>query len=143
MAAAVALAACGDGSNTRPEGTSAGYNAALSAVVNTSDRTGGTIVFNNNGGVPDSTDPGNTYYGYMWNVIRLYGRALVTYKSAPWAAGMRLVPDLATALVQVSDNGLAWTYHLKPGIKFEDGTTVTSQDVPARLVLGQGARSAG
>jgi peptide/nickel transport system substrate-binding protein len=39
------------------------------------------------------------------------------------------VPDLATGLGKVSDHGLAWTYHLKPGIKFEDGTVVTSQDV--------------
>jgi peptide/nickel transport system substrate-binding protein len=65
----------------------------------------------------------------MWNIVRLYGRALVTYKSAPGAVGMRLVPDLATSLGRVSDNGLTWTYHLKPGIKFEDGSTVTSRDV--------------
>ena len=53
----------------------------------------------------------------------------MTYKSAPGAAGLQLVPDLATSLGTVSDHGLAWTYHLKPGIKFEDGSTVTSQDV--------------
>ena len=29
----------------------------------------------------------------------------------------------------VGDNGLTWTYHIRPGVKFEDGTTVTSQDV--------------
>ena len=29
----------------------------------------------------------------------------------------------------VSDNGLTWTYHIQPDVKFEDGTTVTSQDV--------------
>ena len=29
----------------------------------------------------------------------------------------------------VSDNGLTWTYHLQPDVKFEDGTTVTSADV--------------
>ena len=28
------------------------------------------------------------------------------------ASGMRLVPDLATSLGKVSDNGLTWTYHL-------------------------------
>ena len=43
--------------------------------------------------------------------------------------GLQLVPDLATSLGTVSDHGLAWTYHLKPNVKFEDGTTVTSQDV--------------
>jgi peptide/nickel transport system substrate-binding protein len=128
VAAALALAACSS-SRAGPEGTSAGYNAALGAVVNPSSRAGGTIVFDNSSGVPDSTDPGNTYYANMWNIVRLYGRALVTYKSAPGTAGMRLVPDLATSLGRVSDNGLTWTYHLKPGIKFEDGSTVTSRDV--------------
>ena len=128
VAAALALAACSS-SRTGPEGTSAGYNAALGAVVNPSSHAGGTIVFDNSSGVPDSTDPGNTYYGNMWNIVRLYGRALVTYRSAPGTVGMRLVPDLATSLGRVSDNGLTWTYHLKPGIKFEDGSTVTSRDV--------------
>ena len=39
------------------------------------------------------------------------------------------MPDLATSLGKVSDNGLTWTYQLKPNLKFEDGTTVTSKDV--------------
>ena len=47
---------------------------------------GGTIIFDNSS-VPDSTDPGNTYYANQWNVIRLYGRTLVTYKSATGQPG--------------------------------------------------------
>ena len=41
----------------------------------------------------------------------------------------QLVPALATGLGTSSDNGLTWTYHIKPNVKFEDGTTVTSKDV--------------
>src|SRR6266568_6171980 len=89
---------------------------------------GGTIIFNNSS-VPDSTDPGNTYYANMWNVVRLYGRSLVTYQSVPGSGGNQIAPDLATSLGKVSDNGLTWTYHLKPNIKYEDGSAVTSQDV--------------
>ena len=123
----LAIAAC-SGSKPGPRETSGGYNAALNAVVDASSHEGGTIVFDDSA-VPDSTDPGNTYHAEIWNIARLYGRALVTYKSAPGAAGMQLVPDLATNLGKVSDNGLTWTYHLKPDIKYEDGATVTSQDV--------------
>jgi peptide/nickel transport system substrate-binding protein len=123
----LALSACSDGTPI-PQQTSAGYDAALNAVVNPSPHRGGTIIFDNSV-TPDSTDPGNTYYTYTWNTARLYGRTLVTYNSAPGAAGLQLVPDMATSLGEVSDHGLAWTYHLKPGIKFEDGTVVTSQDV--------------
>ena len=121
LAAALAVSACSGGGSPIPQQTSAGYNAALGAVVNPSAHRGGTIIFDNST-APDSTDPGNTYYAYIWNTVRLYGRTLVTYKSAPGAAGLQLVPDLATSLGTVSDHGLAWTYHLKPGIKFEDGT---------------------
>jgi peptide/nickel transport system substrate-binding protein len=128
LAAALALPACSGSGTPSPRQTSAGYDAALNAVVNPSAHRGGTIIFDNST-APDSTDPGNTYYAYTWNTARLYGRTLVTYKSAPGAAGRQLVPDLATRLGKVSDHGLAWTYHLKPGIKFEDGTVVTSQDV--------------
>jgi peptide/nickel transport system substrate-binding protein len=131
LAAAVtavsALAAC-SGNAPAAGNASAGYDAALTAVVHPSGHRGGTVIFDDSG-TPDSTDPGNTYIGYMWNFVRLYGRTLVTYRSAPGAAGLQLVPDLATSLGQVSDHGLTWTYHLKPGIKFEDGSIVTSQDV--------------
>ena len=123
----LAIAAC-SGSKPGPRETPDGYNAALNTVVNASSHKGGTIVFDY-GTAPDSTDPGNTYHAEMWNLVRLYGRTLVTYKSAPGAAGMQLMPDLATSLGKVSDNGLAWTYHLKTGIRYESGATVTSQDV--------------
>ena len=128
LAAALALPACSGSGPPSAQHTSAAYDAALTAVVNPSTHTGGTIIVDNNT-VPDSTDPGNTYYAYTWNTVRLYGRTLVTYRSVPGAAGLQLVPDLATSLGTVSDHGLAWTYHLKPGITFEDGTVVTSQDV--------------
>jgi len=123
----LAIAAC-TGSKPGAREAPGGYNAALNKVFNASSHEGGTIVFDDST-VPDSTDPGNTYHAEIWNLVRLYGRALVTYKSAPGAAGMQLVPDLATSLGKVSDNGLTWTYHLKPGIRYESGATVTSQDV--------------
>ncbi|MDT7616020.1 MAG: peptide/nickel transport system substrate-binding protein, partial [Pseudonocardiales bacterium] len=40
-----------------------------------------------------------------------------------------LVPDLAQTLGVPSDNAKTWTYKLRPGVKFEDGTPVTSRDV--------------
>jgi len=133
-AATLALAACGGGSSGGGGGGSgssgsAGFNAAITKVVNPSNtKTKGTIYFGNSS-TPDSTDPGNTYYAMMWNFSRLYTMPLMTYASCPGSCGLKVVPDLATAPGQVSDNGLTWTYHIKPNVKFEDGTTVTSQDV--------------
>ena len=73
--ATLALAACGGGSSGGGGGGSsapAGFNAAVTKVVNPSNKkTNGTIYFGNSS-TPDSTDPGNTYYANMWNFSRLY-----------------------------------------------------------------------
>ena len=80
-------------------------------------------------GTPDSLDPGNTYGAWTWNFSRLYATPLMTYQSAPGAAGNMLVPGLATAPGAASADGLTWTYHIKPGLKFSDGEPITSADV--------------
>jgi peptide/nickel transport system substrate-binding protein len=128
--AALALAGCGGGSSSGGTGTSspAVFNAAITKVVNPSTHKGGTLSFGLSS-TPDSTDPGNTYYAFMWNLTRLYTMPLMTYKSCPGKCGLQVVPDLATGPGVVSDNGLTWTYHIQPDVKFEDGTTVTSADV--------------
>ena len=132
--AALVLAACGSSGSsttTTTKGSSTpsyGYNSAVASVVNPSNHKGGTLTFGWSS-TPDSTDPGNTYSASMWNFLRLYTMPLMTYKSCPGACGNQLVPDLATAPGTVSANGLTWTYHIQPDVKFENGTVVTSQDV--------------
>ena len=42
---------------------------------------------------------------------------------------MVLVPDLATDLGTPSADGLSWTFTLKDGIKYSDGTPVTAKDI--------------
>jgi peptide/nickel transport system substrate-binding protein len=133
--ASLALAACGGssssggGSGSSPAAGPSGFNAAVTGVVNpSSKKSTGTLSFGLSS-TPDSTDPGNTYYAFMWNLTRLYTMPLMTYKSCPGQCGLQVVPDLATAPGVVTDNGLTWTYHIKPNVKYEDGTTVTSADV--------------
>lgn len=125
--AALALAACGGGTASTGGSSSTGATA-VNGVENPSDATGGTLRFANSGDW-DSLDPADTYYAYSWNFVRLYGRSLVMFKSAPGADGATLVPDLAQTLGVPSDNAKTWTYKLRPGVKFEDGTPVTSKDV--------------
>src|SRR5262249_16424154 len=69
VAAALGIAACssgGGGGGPAPK-AAAGYGAAINSVVNSSNHKGGTLIFDNSS-VPDSTDPGNTYYAFEWNM---------------------------------------------------------------------------
>src|ERR1700680_2004867 len=133
-AGALALAAGGSSGSSSSGGGSGGggatgFNAGVTSVVNPSNHKGGTLNFASSSGIPDSTDPGNTYYAQMWNLTRLYAMPLMTYKSCPGQCGLQVVPDLATGPGVVSNNGLTWTYHIQPNVHFEDGTLVTSAAV--------------
>ena len=132
-AAALALAACSSGgssSSTSPTSSpgAVAFNAGVTSVVNPSTHKGGTLTFDWRS-APDSFDPGNMYYAAQWDFVRFYSTTLMTFKNCPGACGNTLVPALATAPGVASNNGLTWTYHIKSGVKFQDGTPVTSQDV--------------
>jgi peptide/nickel transport system substrate-binding protein len=132
-AASLALAACSKAStpgttNNNNAGGPVAYNSALTAVVNPSTKTGGTLKFVHPD-TWDSVDPGNTYYAFSWDFSRFYARPLMTFQPAPGKDGLNLVPDLAAAPGEVSADGLTWTYHIRPGVKFEDGSPVTTKDV--------------
>jgi peptide/nickel transport system substrate-binding protein len=124
------LAACGGnqpGAST-PDNVTPQFNAALDKVFHPSDKKGGTIRIANSADW-DSLDPGETYYGYSWNFLRLYARTLVMFKPAPGNASSELVPDLAEGLGVPSDGGKTFTYKIRKGVKFEDGSPVTAKDV--------------
>ncbi|MFD6294127.1 ABC transporter substrate-binding protein [Streptomyces sp. NPDC060235] len=107
---------------------SAGANAATTDVVNASTQKGGTVTYEYSD-VPDSFDPGNTYYAYMYNLSRLYARPLMTFQPGAGEKGNTLVPDLAASKGVPSDGGKTWTYKLRSGLKYQDGTAITSKDV--------------
>ena len=134
VALALGLSACGGGTSTKTAGGDAGsttkaeFNAGLTTVFNPSEKKGGIIKFADEA-APDTLDPGETYYGYSWDFVRVYGRSLTMFKPAPGKASAELVPDLAESLGVPSDGGKTWTYKLRKGVKFEDGTDVKAADV--------------
>ena len=133
MAAAAALVLSGCGSDDGGDGGSSEPkldNKGLDSVVEPSDTKGGTLRMGLASEWGDSTiDPGETYYGYSWNLLRNFARTLVQFKPAPGKQGLEIVPDLATDLGKSSDGGKTWTYTLQQGLKFEDGSPITSKDV--------------
>lgn len=128
---ALALSACGGGTNDDSDGggtSTPEYNAGVNNVFNPSDTKGGTLKMANDADW-DSLDGGDMYYGYGWNFGRNYLRSLVTFKSAPGAEANQLVPDLAESLGEASPDAKTWTYKLRKGLKYEDGSPITSTDV--------------
>jgi peptide/nickel transport system substrate-binding protein len=132
-ALAMGLTACGKSTNSTSgnngnNNSTPVANAAVGKVFNASTKKGGTLTFAHSGDF-DSLDPADTYYGYSWDFIRLYGRSLVMFAPKPGAEGLKLVPDLAESLGQASADAKTWTYKLRKGLKFEDGSAITSKDV--------------
>ncbi|WTN43545.1 ABC transporter substrate-binding protein [Streptomyces sp. NBC_00631] len=128
--ATLLVAGCSKADDNKDDngGSSAAANAATKGVVNASDKKGGTLTYELSD-VPDSFDPGNTYYAYMYNFSRLYARPLMTFEPAAGSKGNTLVPDLAASKGVPSDGGKTWTYKLRSGLKYQDGTAITSKDV--------------
>ncbi|MGN9784444.1 ABC transporter substrate-binding protein [Nonomuraea sp. ZG12] len=136
-ALALVLSACGGGgggTTQQPAQSASGAaaqpvaNAALTEIFNPSTKKGGTLKAAHSADW-DSLDPGDTYYGYSFNFGRLYWRTLTMYKTGPGPDGNTVVPDLAESLGEPSDEGKTWTYKIKSGLKFEDGTPIGAKDV--------------
>ena len=101
-------------------------DAGVTGIRAPSERTGGTLRVVS--AEIDSLDPQRSYLPGVWNLMRLYTRTLVTYSSRPGHTD-ELVPDLATDVGKVSDDGLSWTFTLREGVRFENGRPITSRDV--------------
>ncbi len=78
-------------------------------------------------GNPDTLDPQKSSATLTFQVDRSIYDTLVE----PDASG-RLVGDLAESW-QVSTDNLVWTFHLRSGVRFQDGEPFTSRDVKATL----------
>jgi peptide/nickel transport system substrate-binding protein len=77
---------------------------------------------------PDTFDPTNIYYVDGNQIGKLVYRALTQYKLDEKTGKPILVPDLAEDLGTKSADGLTWTFKLKQGIKYNDGTVVKAED---------------
>ncbi|WP_322983782.1 ABC transporter substrate-binding protein [Streptomyces sp. S584] len=123
LALVAGLAACaGPKSSDDADGGSGGSGASGEP------QKGGTLtVLNSN--PQEDFDPARLYTSGGGNVPSLVFRTLTTRNRENGAAGAEVVPDLATDLGTPSKNATVWTYTLKDGLKYEDGTAITSADI--------------
>ncbi|RNI18058.1 ABC transporter substrate-binding protein [Flexivirga caeni] len=142
---ALTLAACSSsGPGGGSKGSSTGGNNTLNAANSKAAALGtdatatspaapvpgaktGGIININDGSAPPTMDPSGIYYtdsGAVGNGLLF--RTLTQYKIVDGKAV--LVPDLATNLGTESADGLTWTFHVKTGIKYSDGSPVKLAD---------------
>ncbi|MGW2508040.1 ABC transporter substrate-binding protein [Streptomyces scopuliridis] len=74
-------------------------------------------------------DPARLYTSGGGNVPSLVFRTLTTRDRENGAAGTKVVPDLATDTGRPNADATEWTYTLKEGLKFEDGSPITTADI--------------
>ncbi len=72
----------------------------------------------------NSLDSNDSYSTHDWEILKNVGVPLLDY--APGTA--ELIPGLAVDFPVVSDNGSTYTYTLREGLTFADGTPLTSAD---------------
>lgn len=73
-------------------------------------------------------DPGRATTAAEADYGRLLYRTLTSYAYSS-KGGVHLVPDLATTTGTPSQGGSVWTFQLRSGMKYQDGTVITSADV--------------
>ncbi|WP_285735211.1 ABC transporter substrate-binding protein [Nocardiopsis sp. ATB16-24] len=127
-AASIFLSACGGGDTGGESASGNTFDQGSTEVVNPSDKTGGTLRYALASDF-DSTDPANTYYAFNWNFSRYYARTLLAFNPVPGEGATELVPDMAEALPEPNDDFTEWTIKIKEGLKYEDGTEITAEDI--------------
>ena len=140
------LAACGGGSGNNNTDKNAGDEPTFS------DKSGNAGAFKNpdaeapmavpdeaaQGGdftvltavAPATLDPTRAYYTDSTAILSgLVTRSLTQYVYNPESNDMQLIPDMATDLGQPNEDNTEWTFTLRDGLKYEDGTPVKAEDV--------------
>ena len=76
-------------------------------------------------------DPQINYESDFWQVFAVTQDGLLTFAKAEDQPGMTVVPDLADALPEITDGGLTYRFHLRPGLRFSTGQKIGVADVLA------------
>jgi ABC-type transport system substrate-binding protein len=87
---------------------------------------GGTLRLNENSEDFDFVDPGLAYRTDDWAMLYTTAEQLVSFPEKAGAAGSQLYPQAATSFPTVSKDGKTYTFHIRPGLKFSDGSALTA-----------------
>ncbi|GAA1149096.1 peptide/nickel transport system substrate-binding protein [Kitasatospora gansuensis] len=135
LAAAIAaaltlgLGACTSTGGSKDDANQGGVTTEGNGIIGGTPVKGGTLNILSNVDF-DQLDPTRNWTMPVMDFgVRTLYRTLTTFKAAPGAEGLKIEPDLATDLGQSSDGGKTWTFKLKDGLKYEDGTPIVADDI--------------
>jgi peptide/nickel transport system substrate-binding protein len=116
LAAALTVAACGSSSKT--PSTSSGAGAKMGGTVTIAS---GTPPLSADQGL-DFTTQGNELYSVINTPLLTFVRGV------QGVAGAKIIPALAKSMPTISDGGKTYTFHLRPGLKYSNGTPIKASD---------------
>ncbi|HEX9863079.1 MAG TPA: ABC transporter substrate-binding protein [Candidatus Bathyarchaeia archaeon] len=96
-----------------------------------------TLIIGTTDSVETCIDPARAYDFFGWEIIQSMGCPLVEYKAGATGSATDLIPSLATSWT-VSDDGLQWTFNLRQGVKYDDNSEFTAEDVKYTFDRGIG-----
>lgn len=80
--------------------------------------------------VPSTLDPTQAYYTDSTAILSdLVTRGLTQYAYNEDTQDMQLIPDMATDLGRPNEDNTEWTFTLRDGLKYSDGSDVKAEDI--------------
>src|ERR671939_1537080 len=101
---------------------------AKAASSSQAAKKGGTMRLNMSDTDLDFSDPSLSYFVIGWQVEYATQIKLVNYPDKAAPAGSRLIPEAAAAMPIISNNGKTYTFTIRKGLRFSDGTPVTAKN---------------
>ncbi|MDP9400942.1 MAG: ABC transporter substrate-binding protein [Actinomycetota bacterium] len=140
LVAALAIGACGgDDSGGGGSGGGGGGGGGEQTAV----RQGGELRFAYPS-FPDYVDPQLAYTVAGLQVLDPVYKTLITYRREEGTRGSELIPGLAEALPQISEDGRTYRLRLREGLRYSDGSPVRARDFEhsiKRMITMEGGAS--
>jgi peptide/nickel transport system substrate-binding protein len=123
------LAACSSSGSSTASSPASGGSASSTSSSASGGTSGGTITIDA-GTPPLSADPGLDFTTQGNELYSVVDTPLLAFaRGVEGVGGSKIIPALAQALPTVTNGGKTYTFMLRPGLKYSNGTAIKASDV--------------